>query len=381
MRYIKLGPVAIVAVCAALLALSLGSAAIGGALVITTCSTGAPCIGGTNTGTGDGVRGISSAWDGVVGMTQTGPAGVFGSSTNANGVTGKTTNGDGVSGTSSTGVGVSGVSTSYAAMMASSSSSDGLDATAGGTGTGVYAASSTGYGVYAVTGGSDAVYAGASGSNAAVRAAAATGFGLEATNASGSSVPAAYMSNSSGNGTDSSGSYIGIVGRAPASGGFPLVATDSSGNNLFYVDGGGNVSYHGSLSHFAITRHGRLVRAYAPSNPAPSIETTGSATLVNGSAAIAFDPGFADTIDGTRYQVMLTPDGDTRGLYVARKEPNGFVVREVQGGRGSFAFDYHVYAADVSVQPALVQRAPHAPVVHPRADKPHVPPQRHRRTS
>jgi hypothetical protein len=61
------------------------------------------------------------------------------------------------------------------------------------------------------------------------------------------------------------------------------------------------------------------------------------------------------------YQVFLTPDGDTRGLYVANKYTGGFTVREVQGGRGNFNFDYHVYAR--SAQPALtsIQAAPMVP--------------------
>ena len=43
------------------------------------------------------------------------------------------------------------------------------------------------------------------------------------------------------------------------------------------------------------------------------------------------------------YHVALTPDGDTLGLYVAGKTGSAFVVREVQDGRDSLAFDYHVY--------------------------------------
>jgi hypothetical protein len=67
--------------------------------------------------------------------------------------------------------------------------------------------------------------------------------------------------------------------------------------------------------------------------------------LINGVAMVALDAAFAQTIDPrVPYHVMLTPDGDTRGLFVASKGPNGFVVREVQGGRGSLTFDYHIYA-------------------------------------
>jgi hypothetical protein len=140
--------------------------------------------------------------------------------------------------------------------------------------------------------------------------------------------------------------------------------TDLSSKNVFYVDGVGDVSYQGTLTHLTITRHGRSLRTFAATDVTPSVETTGSGTLVNGIATIAFDPAFADTIDDAHYHVMLTPDGDTRGLFVARKDPAGFVVREVQGGRGSFAFDYHVYATDMSVNSTPALRAPHAPVVH-----------------
>jgi hypothetical protein len=59
---------------------------------------------------------------------------------------------------------------------------------------------------------------------------------------------------------------------------------------------------------------------------------------------VELDPTFARTLDTQRtYQVFLTPGGDTRGLYVASKSPSQFVVREVQGGHGTFPFDYHIY--------------------------------------
>jgi hypothetical protein len=41
---------------------------------------------------------------------------------------------------------------------------------------------------------------------------------------------------------------------------------------------------------------------------------------------------------------MLTPDGDTRACSSQAKALRVFVVREVQGGRGNLAFDYHIYA-------------------------------------
>ena len=77
----------------------------------------------------------------------------------------------------------------------------------------------------------------------------------------------------------------------------------------------------------------------------PAIEDTGTAHLVYGSANVYLSPSFARSIDPRYgYQVFLTPGGDTRGLYVAGKYARGFTVREVQGGRSSFNFDYQVSA-------------------------------------
>jgi hypothetical protein len=47
----------------------------------------------------------------------------------------------------------------------------------------------------------------------------------------------------------------------------------------------------------------------------------------------------------TAYHVFITPDGDTRGLYVATKTAEGFIVRETQGGRGTLSFDYRIVAS------------------------------------
>jgi len=40
----------------------------------------------------------------------------------------------------------------------------------------------------------------------------------------------------------------------------------------------------------------------------------------------------------------LTPLGETQGLYVARKTPTGFEVREQGGGTSNIAFDYRIVA-------------------------------------
>lgn len=297
---------------------ALNGQAVSKALAIVVCTATTACSGGHNKGKGAGVEGISATDIGVLGSA---------------------TSGLGVKGTAKSGYGVEGVSTSSLGMYASG---DGGVEANGNNYAGVFGESANSYGVEG-SGINEAAVAGfANGSSPAVVASGNSGDALDATTGGG---VGAYVSNSSGNGIDSTGSYIGVIGRAPASGGFPLVATDSAGNDLFYVDGGGDVYYHGSLNTFVRTANGSEATAYQPKSTSPSIEDTGTARLMNGVAIVPLDPTFAKAIDPREaYHVMLTPDGDTRGLFVASKERQGFVVREVMGGRSSLVFDYHIYA-------------------------------------
>lgn len=115
---------------------------------------------------------------------------------------------------------------------------------------------------------------------------------------------------------------------------------------LFSVDQYGNVSYSGSLQSVARVVGGATVTAFNATTTAPTVEDTGSAQLVAGSAVVRFDPIFAASIDpALTYRVFVTPDGDMpHGLFVALKSRNGFIVREMQAGRSSVAFDYRVVA-------------------------------------
>jgi hypothetical protein len=88
---------------------------------------------------------------------------------------------------------------------------------------------------------------------------------------------------------------------------------------------------------------GATVKSFGARTSSPTIEDTGSAQLVNGAAVVRLDPTFAASLDSTSaYRVFLTPDGDTRGLFVASKTPSGFVVHETQGGHATLNFDYRI---------------------------------------
>lgn len=93
------------------------------------------------------------------------------------------------------------------------------------------------------------------------------------------------------------------------------------------------------------TLTGSRIDTYTPQVAQPSLEDFGEAELTDGAASVALDPKFAAAIDGKmRYFVMLTPEGDCRGLYVARRDNSSFTVRELQGGQSSIAFTYRIVA-------------------------------------
>lgn len=93
------------------------------------------------------------------------------------------------------------------------------------------------------------------------------------------------------------------------------------------------------------TRGGGAVGGFSATSTRPVLEDTGTGRLEGGMAAVRFDPQLSDAIEATRgYQVFLTPDGDTRGLFVSQKFQGGFIVREVEHGRGNLYFDYRVVA-------------------------------------
>lgn len=330
------------------LALSPASAVVGQGAVdpnaVIKCTDTRPCQTYKNTGLGPGVRGIntnsSPFGSGVIGSATQFGNGVLGQSVGGNGVNGISMNATGVTGTGAT-FGTFGYSGNSVGVEGQSSSGVGVEGFSSSF-WGVEGASSTGVGVIAIS----------ESSSAALFAAGSTGPAVVATTDGGGIGQEPFVGNNSGgNGADITGTYIGIIGRAPdcnSGAGFPFVATDQNGNNLMFVDCAGDMFIHGGYGNFLRTHGGSVATAFASESASPTIEDNGTAHLAGGVATVQLDAAFAQAIDTRRtYQVMLTPDGDTRGLYVASKSPTGFVVREVQGGRGTLDFDYHIYASTV----------------------------------
>jgi hypothetical protein len=406
--------------------------ALSNAFAIVSCSSSSACSGGSNTSTGPGVEGISAKGNGVLGEAKfnstnhsNGQPAVLGedlstSGTYDTGVIGTSTRGTGVSGTSSSGIGVNAKSSKNYGLKATSSNGygiygtgyggmygyatgnggggNGVAGTATGSGNnGVYGYADTGYGGYFIGAqggvyssmttagfagefhgsGNSAVYASGTNANYGIEATSDTNNGIFASTSAGVDGPAAAEFESQGTALYSFGNNVGVLAITDSgTSNYALYAIDNGSTPLFAVDGDGDVQYHGTLSQFSRVKGVGTIESYATANTAPRIQDSGTAQLVYGAATVRLNRAFAASIDtSTPYQVVLTPDADTRGLYVARKTATEFTVRELQGGRSSLSFDYQIsarqagHAADTMVVLPPGQRI--GPAIHVHHDRRH----------
>ena len=166
----------------------------------------------------------------------------------------------------------------------------------------------------------------------------------------------------SGYASSTSGGTAGVVGQVASPNGTAGVFINlagqglilqgiSAGNTVFTVDASGNLNISGNLvvngtkSSTAKLQDGREVKLYAVESPENWFEDFGNGVLHGGVAWIPLDASFAQSTNtAVAYHVYLTPNGDSRGLYVARKTATGFEVREQGGGNSMVGFDYRIVA-------------------------------------
>jgi hypothetical protein len=282
--------------------------------VVTACSSSSPCIGGKNAGSGPGVVATSNSGRAVnaagwkYGIYAT--AGEYG--TGAYG--------------SSDAVGVEGNSPG--------------DPEVQGSGTGVFANARQGIGLFANAPASTAVlaegYSGVQGY--------AFGGGTGVYGESDSSTAASF-NNTSGNTSTVLNVAAGVVA---GSGTFLADLQSSDGNGYVIVDDSGDefisgyIFTDGSCENGCITKR---VRTYAPRESEPTMEDVGRARLAAGSAYVPLDPAFANVLDRQAdYSVLITPEGETNGLYIASRTSKGFSVREIHRGTSTAMFSYRIVA-------------------------------------
>ena len=135
------------------------------------------------------------------------------------------------------------------------------------------------------------------------------------------------LGSSTGNGVNASAGGVELSGTSTNGGALggavPFVAFNEKSNVVYEVSDQGNIHIIGSVMPLTVTRGGATVTSFSSNSTRPTVEDSGSATLVRGAAAVRLDPTFAAAIDAGNYRVFLTPGGDTHGLFVAAKTAHG----------------------------------------------------------
>jgi hypothetical protein len=289
----------------------------------------------------DGLQGSGSAYGVYAAASASGSTGVYGTAPQF-GVYGVATAGSGNT------VGVYG---------------NGVDGLQGaGSSQGVYANGGT-YGVHsftsAGTAGTYSVYQGASATGATFLSESGQGSGVWAdTNWNGESaktLPALlatadddYGAVLANNSSEIATAWILNLANGPTTS--VVRAAGSTGSCT--LTGGGDTACTGVLKSVVATSQGaRRVETYSMQSPENWFEDFGSGVLSSGAVTITLDPTFTQTVNtGTAYHVFLTPNGDSKGLYVSQKTATSFEVREQGGGASSVAFDYRIVAKRVGYE-------------------------------
>jgi hypothetical protein len=293
-----------------------------GAIGLTTCSSSTPCKKYKNNGSGAGLEGIGGNGNGLIAQSTNGSA-TFSTSTNADGVQAYSLNNDGTnSGTNNN----SSINSGRSGVWGHDDSTDG-----GQLNVGVAGSSNYGIGV-----------SGSSSNLIGVQAFSATSAALNAVAAGGDIIEP-----------------IQVIGGTANTLGLSFAAFDSNLNNTIRFDNVGNAFFNGQIFTAGLCNSGcspinkspgNRIISYTPHESIPTMEDVGIAQLVNGQAVVRLDAAFANVIDNRAiYMVFITPEGQSRGLYVAHKSATEFIVAENDGGRSTIAFDYRIVAKPFGV--------------------------------
>jgi hypothetical protein len=178
-------------------------------------------------------------------------------------------------------------------------------------------------------------------------------------------------------GVTGQGGSFGVYGTSPGLAGRFDGAVEVNGPLVVR----GDLHVVGPLAASVASSDGALRRLHPLASPEAWLEDFGAAQLVAGQAQVRLDPEFAALVRGDAYHVFLTPEGDSRGLYVSGKGPAGFAVQEQQGGTSGLPFAYRVVAKRrdaagrrgerVALPPVRPVQVPAPPA---RAELPELPP-------
>lgn len=132
---------------------------------------------------------------------------------------------------------------------------------------------------------------------------------------------------------------------------------NGANTTVFSINENGDTVATGSKSAAVQTQDFGPRKLYAMESPQNWFEDFGSTELVNGSATVAIEPVFAQTVNlNMDYYVFLTPLGDCP-LYVAEKTSLDFTVRAMGGQDCSIAFDYRIVALRLGYEDLRLEAA------------------------
>lgn len=138
--------------------------------------------------------------------------------------------------------------------------------------------------------------------------------------------------------TATSGVNYGVYAQTSSPSGYGVY----SQGNMRVV---GKLTVTGTKSAVVKLKDGKGVSLYAVESSENWFEDFGSSKLRKGRALVAIESTFAETVNtGMEYHVFLTPNGESRGLYVTNKKGTSFEVREVNGGKSEISFSYRIVA-------------------------------------
>ncbi len=138
-------------------------------------------------------------------------------------------------------------------------------------------------------------------------------------------------------------------------------------NNGQLIYSGGDLNLQGNMllnvaaissknNHWSIDESGHFItrlntsqgekEMFAIQSPTSEFVFSSSSQLIAGEAKVAFDQTMQDMVDSNqplKINVTLT-SGEAKGIYVAEKNSQGFIVKELDGGKSDATFDWIVVA-------------------------------------
>jgi hypothetical protein len=286
-----------------------------------------------NVADGTGIKGLSNSGNNFAGDGTGNGAGVHGKSGGGLGVLGEAS----ASNLSVPGIGVKGVSSANNTGVKGLSNATNFTADGTGSGIGVHGKSGSGSGVRGESTSGPGV-SGQSVSQAGVDGVSTNSLGVRGTSTNFVGIVGISTNSHGLYGSTSSGvNGYGIVAENLGANGKGMLVNGSAPSQIF-----GGLQVFGPKNAVLKMQDGTFASVYCQESPEPYFEDFGRAQLLGGVVNVPLEREFATLVGGGEYHVFTEPEGDTRGLFVSRRTPGGFEVREIGGGSGSVPFSYRV---------------------------------------